>query len=107
MSELTPDQIKALQAEIEKLKADNAEKDNALETAATLVDEQTKAIEALKGSNPNFKPTVEIGEKTYQINHGIRDEKGDVHNIADIEKNTTLIKSLIKSESSAVSEVIK
>lgn len=105
MGELTPEQIKALQEENATLKSEVKEKDNALNSAIEVSDEQSALIEKLKGSSPTYKPTIKVDKKTIRINHGITDEKGVVHTIASLEKNPALIKALLKSESTAVTQL--
>lgn len=106
MEVLTPEEIAAIVAENKKLKVDIAKKESDLKTAQEVSDEQSAIIETLKGSNPTFKPTVKVGQKTYRILHGVKLEDRE-YTIADLEKNTSVVTKLFKAQSTAVEEVIE
>lgn len=106
MEGLTTEQIADIVAENKKLKADVAKKDGDLKIAQEVSDEQSALIETLKGSNPTFKPTVKVGQKTIRILHGVKFEDR-IFTIADLEKNPKVVGQLYKTESTAVEEVIE
>lgn len=78
-----------------------------LERSLALIDEQASQLEDVKRSNPNYRPTVEIKEGTFRINHPIRSAAGIVLSIAEIAENPKLVAELAKSASTAVTKLTK
>lgn len=76
-----------------------------IETADKLIDDQNKAVEEARTSNPNYRPTATFQKKTYQVNHKIRSADGNILSLAEIAADVKLIAELVKSKSTAITEL--
>lgn len=96
---MTPEEIKALTPE--QIAAILAEKDDQLNTAASLIGEQTSKIDKLSKGNKSIKPSVKVGDVTYDIVHGIK-LNGKVYTADEIAANADVAAKLIEGNSSAL-----
>lgn len=95
---LTEEQIAAIIAERDELKAQN-------DTAVSLIDEQSKKLDQLT-RRPGNKPllTVIIGKDEYEIVHGVRLD-GKVYSAKELSENATVAAKLLASGSSALKKI--
>lgn len=78
-----------------------------LDSSLSVIDEQSAELEKSKLSNPNYRPTAKIKNDEFQINHPVRNAKGEVITIQEIADNPKLVAELHKNGSTAVTKLTK
>jgi hypothetical protein len=96
---MTPEEIKALTPE--QIAAILAEMDDQLNTAASLIGEQSSKIDKLSKGNKSIKPSVKVGDFTYDVIHGVK-FNGVVYSAQAIAENADVAAKLVADGSTAL-----
>lgn len=91
--------VQALEVQLE-----NAQ--NSLASSADIVEELSSQLEKQKLSNPNYRPTADLGKLGhFRINHPVRLPSGEIYAIEELAKNIKLVTELVKGQSTAVTKL--